>query len=63
RSVLGRTYARTQFPLVLAWASTIHKCQSLTLYKVCISLDSMFCPGLLYDGMSRVQAHQNLRFI
>lgn len=63
RSVMGKTYSRTQFPLTLAWASTVHKCQSLTLPKVCISLKDLFTPGLLYVAVSRVRFHDDLRFI
>jgi ATP-dependent DNA helicase PIF1 len=63
RSVLGKSYSRTQFPLSLAWASTIHKCQSLTLDQVCISFANMFTSGLLYVALSRVRRHSDIRFI
>jgi hypothetical protein len=63
RSVLGQTYSRTQFPLSVAWASTIHKSQTLTLRKVAISIKDLFCPGLLYVAMSRVRDHQDIRIL
>jgi hypothetical protein len=63
RSVLGKTYSRTQLPLTLAWASTIHKSQSLTLARICVSIEDHFCSGLLYVALSRVRSHQDVRII
>jgi len=63
RTVMGKTYSRTQFPLTLAWGLTIHKCQSLTLDRICISLADLFVPGLLYVSASRVRRHRNIRFV
>ena len=40
---------RKQFPLILAYAVTIHKCQGLSLDSAIIDLSSkVFCPGMAY---------------
>lgn len=46
-----------QFPLIVAYALTIHKSQSLTLDKVVIDLgDSIFCHHQTYVALSRVKS-------
>ncbi|CAO3615713.1 unnamed protein product [Mucor fragilis] len=51
----GTVYSRQQFPVVLAFASTIHKVQSLTLEKVGIFFSDMPSHGELYVAMSCVR--------
>ena len=52
----GSNFERTQFPLKLAWAITIHKSQGLTLPKVWIDLgNSEKASGLSYVALSRVR--------
>ncbi|XP_034240282.1 uncharacterized protein LOC117644774 [Thrips palmi] len=52
---------RQQFPLVVAYACTIHKSQGMTLDKVVIDIeDREFSGGLSYVAFSRVRRLNNL---
>uniref|UniRef100_A0A1X7V3W3 ATP-dependent DNA helicase n=1 Tax=Amphimedon queenslandica TaxID=400682 RepID=A0A1X7V3W3_AMPQE len=45
-----------QFPLILAFAVTIHKCQGLSLDNAIIDLsDNMFSAGMAYVALSLVR--------
>ena len=55
---------RMQFPLILAFAITIHKCQDLTLHCAIMDLsDEVFCAGMAYVALSRVKQLENLYLI
>ena len=57
---------RTQFPLTLAWAVTIHKCQGLTLSEIVIDMTcakGKFKPGETYVAFSRVKTLDKLHII
>ena len=55
---------RKQYPLILAFAITIHKCQGLSLNSAIIDLsDSVFSPGMAYVALSRVRTLDGLHLV
>lgn len=55
---------RSQFPISLAWAITVHKCQGLSLDNVMIDLgSSIFEPGMAYVALSRARRLDQVHLI
>ncbi|WP_424405004.1 ATP-dependent DNA helicase [Pasteurella sp. PK-2025] len=52
-----------QYPLVLAWAITIHKSQGLTFDRVTISPERSFACGQVYVALSRCKKIENTHLI
>jgi len=50
----------TQYPLKLAWAITVHKCQGLTFTNVIADLSKSWDSGQVYVGLSRCATFQGL---
>lgn len=60
----GKTLARARnFPLSLAWASTIHKAQGATIDRVCVDLRGAWECGQSYVALSRVRSASNLHVL
>ena len=55
--------ARTQIPLLPAWAITIHKSQGMTLEKVVVNLDHSFEPQMAYVALSRARSLNGLKVV
>lgn len=53
--------SRTQIPLCLAWALTIHKSQGMTLQRANVNVEGSFENGQVYVAMSRVESLEGLR--
>lgn len=51
-------------PLGLAWATTIHKSQGLTLDRICVEVNQkVFAPGQVYVALSRVRDLQSMTLL
>ena len=54
---------RTQFPLLLAWASTVHKVQGLSLEQdVNLHKQKLFGSGQIYTALRRVKSYDNFYY-
>ena len=54
----------TQFPLILGYAVTIHKCQGLSLDCAIIDLsDKVFADGMAYVALSRLKSLAGLHLV
>ena len=61
RSTDGPLASRTQVPLLLSWAVSVHKAQGLTLEWVKVDLGNTFAPGQAYVALSRATSRDGLQ--
>lgn len=52
-----------QFPLVLAYALTIHKSQGMTYQKIACDISNCFAPGQAYVALSRCNSLNGIHLL
>jgi ATP-dependent DNA helicase PIF1 len=60
RSVKIKYGSRTQYPLDLGYAFTMHKAQGMSLARVVVHLDPIYNAGIVYTALSRAKSEEGL---
>lgn len=55
--------SRTQIPLILSWAMTIHKSQGQTIQRLKVDLQGIFESGQIYTALSRAVTMETLEVV